>query len=174
MSLPVSWWRHRGARGPHFLTGTSTAPCIPEAQHAGRGAGAFLPFTSREDVDFFSHLEMHIRQEHPPLSGRDHLAYRSAYFPVRRLRTRLCRRCGCVQCVAAQGSALLRPSMSLAPPCSPCGGLASVPKLETFCTGCGAYCLCQECCESVCVAMRHRAVCLSTEASKAGPPFHGL
>jgi hypothetical protein len=48
-----------------------------------RRAGAFLPFTSREDVDFFSHLEMHLRQEFPPLSGRDHLAYRSSYFPVR-------------------------------------------------------------------------------------------
>ncbi|XP_020576179.1 LOW QUALITY PROTEIN: splicing factor 3B subunit 3-like [Phalaenopsis equestris] len=45
--------------------------------------GAFLAFTSREDVDFFSHLEMHLRQEHPPLCGRDHMAYRSAYFPVK-------------------------------------------------------------------------------------------
>lgn len=45
--------------------------------------GALLPFTSREDVDFFSHLEMHLRQEHPPLCGRDHMGYRSAYFPVK-------------------------------------------------------------------------------------------
>ncbi|KAK6116797.1 hypothetical protein DH2020_049427 [Rehmannia glutinosa] len=45
--------------------------------------GAFLPFTSRDDVDFFSHLEMHMRQEHPPLCGRDHMAYRSSYFPVK-------------------------------------------------------------------------------------------
>eukprot|EP00198_Chlamydomonas_reinhardtii_P011963 XP_001701300.1 nuclear pre-mRNA splicing factor, component of splicing factor 3b [Chlamydomonas reinhardtii] len=45
--------------------------------------GVVYPFTSREDVDFFSHLEMHLRQENPPLAGRDHLAYRSAYFPVR-------------------------------------------------------------------------------------------
>ncbi|KAK9154221.1 hypothetical protein Sjap_001701 [Stephania japonica] len=45
--------------------------------------GALLAFTSREDVDFFSHLEMHMRQEHPPLCGRDHMAYRSAYFPVK-------------------------------------------------------------------------------------------
>lgn len=28
------------------------------------GLGAMLPFTSREDVDFFSHLEMHLRQVH--------------------------------------------------------------------------------------------------------------
>ncbi|KAK3409052.1 spliceosome-associated protein 130 A [Eucalyptus grandis] len=45
--------------------------------------GALLPFTSRDDVDFFSHLEMHLRQEYPPLCGRDHMAYRSAYFPVK-------------------------------------------------------------------------------------------
>ena len=38
--------------------------------------GVVYPFTSREDVDFFSHLEMHLRQENPPLAGRDHLAYR--------------------------------------------------------------------------------------------------
>eukprot|EP01114_Cavostelium_apophysatum_P007242 TRINITY_DN1917_c0_g1_i4.p1 TRINITY_DN1917_c0_g1~~TRINITY_DN1917_c0_g1_i4.p1 ORF type:complete len:1150 (+),score=351.82 TRINITY_DN1917_c0_g1_i4:48-3497(+) len=45
--------------------------------------GALLPFTSREDIDFFSHLEMHLRQENPPLCGRDHLSYRSAFFPVK-------------------------------------------------------------------------------------------
>ncbi|KAG8058068.1 hypothetical protein GUJ93_ZPchr0002g23542 [Zizania palustris] len=45
--------------------------------------GALLAFNCREDVDFFSHLEMHLRQEHPPLSGRDHMEYRSSYFPVK-------------------------------------------------------------------------------------------
>ncbi len=45
--------------------------------------GALYPFTSREDIDFFVHLEMHMRQEHPPLCGRDHMAFRSAYFPVK-------------------------------------------------------------------------------------------
>ncbi|GJR29958.1 splicing factor 3B subunit 3-like protein [Tanacetum coccineum] len=45
--------------------------------------GALLPFTSRADVDFFSHLEMHMRQELPRLCGRDHMAYRSAYYPVK-------------------------------------------------------------------------------------------
>ena len=34
-------------------------------------------------MDFFLHLEMHLRQEHAPLCGRDHLAFRSAYFPVK-------------------------------------------------------------------------------------------
>jgi len=45
--------------------------------------GIFLPFTTRESVEFFSHLEMHMRQENPPLCGRDHLAFRSYYFPVK-------------------------------------------------------------------------------------------
>ena len=45
--------------------------------------GVFLPFTSKGDVDLFEHLEMHLRQEHPPLAGRDHMAFRSAYIPVR-------------------------------------------------------------------------------------------
>lgn len=36
-----------------------------------------------QDIEFFGHLEMHMRQELPPLCGRDHLAYRSAYFPVK-------------------------------------------------------------------------------------------
>jgi len=47
------------------------------------GVGMLVPFTSREDIDFFQHLEMHMRAEHPPLCGRDHLSYRSYYFPVK-------------------------------------------------------------------------------------------
>jgi len=47
------------------------------------GIGAMLPFTSREEVDFFNHLEMHMRQENAPLCGRDHMAFRSYYFPVK-------------------------------------------------------------------------------------------
>jgi len=42
-----------------------------------------VPFVSKEDVRFFEQLEMHMRQEDPPLCGRDHLSYRSAYFPVK-------------------------------------------------------------------------------------------
>ena len=45
--------------------------------------GALVPLTSKEDVDFFSHLEMHLRQENAPLCGNDHLRYRSSYNPVR-------------------------------------------------------------------------------------------
>jgi len=47
------------------------------------GLGSLLPFVSKEDWDFFSHLEMHMRQEHPPMSGRDHMAFRGYYFPVK-------------------------------------------------------------------------------------------
>jgi hypothetical protein len=45
--------------------------------------GALLPFTSRHDADLFSHLEMPLRQDHPPVCGRNHMAYRSTYFPVK-------------------------------------------------------------------------------------------
>ncbi|XP_057366766.1 splicing factor 3B subunit 3-like [Daphnia carinata] len=45
--------------------------------------GVLVPFTSREDHDFFQALEMHLRTENPPLCGRDHLAFRSFYFPVK-------------------------------------------------------------------------------------------
>lgn len=45
--------------------------------------GALVPFPSREDVDFFQHLEMHMCVENPPLCGRDHTSFRSAYFPVK-------------------------------------------------------------------------------------------
>lgn len=44
--------------------------------------GCLYPFTSKEDIDFFHHLEMFMRSEKPPLSGREHIMYRSYYFPV--------------------------------------------------------------------------------------------
>merc|ERR1712110_971085 len=47
------------------------------------GVGMLVPFTSKEDHDFFQNLEMHMRAENPPLAGRDHLAYRSSYYPVK-------------------------------------------------------------------------------------------
>jgi len=45
--------------------------------------GILVPFVSREDIDFFTHLEMHMRQQYPTLTGRDHLSFRSYYFPVK-------------------------------------------------------------------------------------------
>lgn len=45
--------------------------------------GVLVPFTSHDDHDFFQNLEMHMRTENSPLCGRDHLSYRSYYFPVK-------------------------------------------------------------------------------------------
>ena len=45
--------------------------------------GALVPFVTRDDVDFFLHLELHMRQRVPPLGGREHLAFRSYYVPVK-------------------------------------------------------------------------------------------
>jgi len=45
--------------------------------------GALLPITHKEDLEFFVHLEMYMRQESLPLLGRDHLAFRSAIAPVK-------------------------------------------------------------------------------------------
>jgi len=47
------------------------------------GIGALLPFSSKEDLELLTALEMHLRQEAPPLCGRDQLFFRSAYFPVK-------------------------------------------------------------------------------------------
>ena len=47
------------------------------------GVGALLPLTSKDDVELMQALEMHLRQEAPPLSGRDQLFFRSAYFPCK-------------------------------------------------------------------------------------------
>lgn len=43
--------------------------------------GALIPLSIQQDVDFFTLVEMYMRQEAPPLCGRDHLAFRSLYFP---------------------------------------------------------------------------------------------
>lgn len=45
--------------------------------------GVFVPFTQHEDQDFFQNLEMHMRAENPPICGRDHLSFRSYYYPVK-------------------------------------------------------------------------------------------
>ncbi|KAJ1717961.1 pre-mRNA-splicing factor rse1, partial [Coemansia biformis] len=42
-----------------------------------------VPFVSKSDLDFFRSLEMAIRRLAPPISGRDHRAYRSSFTPVR-------------------------------------------------------------------------------------------
>ncbi|EPZ33025.1 Mono-functional DNA-alkylating methyl methanesulfonate domain-containing protein [Rozella allomycis CSF55] len=45
--------------------------------------GVFIPFVTKEDVEFFQYLEMHLRNEYPSLVGRDYLSYRSYYLPVK-------------------------------------------------------------------------------------------
>ena len=74
----------KGTADPHSRAFTPLTPTTfpPLALTAATAAGVLYPFSSREDHDFFQHLEMHMRQEHPPLLGRDHLTYRSAYSPV--------------------------------------------------------------------------------------------
>lgn len=44
---------------------------------------ALMPFETREEIDFFVHLEMYLRIEAQPLCGRDHVTYRSTYVPVK-------------------------------------------------------------------------------------------
>nr|XP_019006069.1 pre-mRNA-splicing factor RSE1 [Kwoniella mangroviensis CBS 8507]OCF69530.1 pre-mRNA-splicing factor RSE1 [Kwoniella mangroviensis CBS 8507] len=45
--------------------------------------GALIPFVSMDDVEFMSTLEMHMRSQNVSLVGRDHLAYRGYYVPVK-------------------------------------------------------------------------------------------
>ncbi|KAJ2715833.1 pre-mRNA-splicing factor rse1 [Coemansia spiralis] len=44
---------------------------------------AAVPFVSKSDRELFRALEAALRRRAPPVSGRDHLAYRSAFAPVR-------------------------------------------------------------------------------------------
>ena len=45
--------------------------------------GAFVPFTSRDDVEFYSSLEGFLRQDVPKPTGRDPQEYRSYYAPIK-------------------------------------------------------------------------------------------
>ncbi|OJA18672.1 hypothetical protein AZE42_08861, partial [Rhizopogon vesiculosus] len=45
--------------------------------------GILVPFVSKEDVDFISTLEQHMRTEQGSLVGRDHLSWRGYYVPVK-------------------------------------------------------------------------------------------
>ncbi|WVN88505.1 pre-mRNA-splicing factor RSE1 [Cryptococcus depauperatus CBS 7841] len=45
--------------------------------------GALIPFVSTDDVEFMNTLEMHMRAQNTSLVGRDHLAYRGYYVPVK-------------------------------------------------------------------------------------------
>lgn len=45
--------------------------------------GIFIPFASKDAYSFFQHLELHMRTENISLVGRDHLHYRSLYYPCK-------------------------------------------------------------------------------------------
>ena len=47
------------------------------------GICTFMPFETKVELDFFTHLEMFLRIEAQPLSGRDHVMFRSSYAPVK-------------------------------------------------------------------------------------------
>lgn len=47
------------------------------------GLYAFVPAKSKEEVSFFQHLEMFMRQEFTNLCQRDHLSFRSYFQPVK-------------------------------------------------------------------------------------------
>eukprot|EP00049_Salpingoeca_infusionum_P019072 m.360060 g.360060 ORF g.360060 m.360060 type:complete len:1203 (-) comp18864_c0_seq1:145-3753(-) len=61
---------------------SSASECVMYTTMSG-SVGVLMPFTSKDDVEFFQNLEMHLRQEQVPLCGRDHLAFRSYYWPCK-------------------------------------------------------------------------------------------
>lgn len=78
----------------HFYIGdlaTSLQKCClseggPEVLLYGTTMGAIcalVPITKKEEVEFFIHLEMYLRQESKSLIGRDHMAFRSFSLPVK-------------------------------------------------------------------------------------------
>lgn len=44
---------------------------------------ALLPFETKQDIDFFIHLQMYLQIEAQPLCGRDHLQFRSSIEPLK-------------------------------------------------------------------------------------------
>lgn len=61
---------------------TGTHECILYGTATG-GIGALLPLLSKAEVDFFTHLEIYLRNEDISLLGRDHLAFRSTFLPAK-------------------------------------------------------------------------------------------
>ncbi|KYK67539.1 putative splicing factor 3b, subunit 3, 130kD [Toxoplasma gondii TgCatPRC2] len=45
--------------------------------------GSFSPFLTKHELDLFTHLEMVMRSEKPPLAGREHIMFRSYYHPAK-------------------------------------------------------------------------------------------
>ena len=79
----------------------ASVPAMQPANHSAQAAAAalstsvllcatlsgallcFVPLSSVEDIELLTHLELHMRAALPSLVGRDHLAYRSAFLPVK-------------------------------------------------------------------------------------------
>jgi len=49
----------------------------------GGSLRVMIPFTSKDDVETFSTLEMHLRQERVQPTGRNHAAWRGSLIPVK-------------------------------------------------------------------------------------------
>lgn len=47
------------------------------------GIGVLLPLQSQKEIEILQHLEMLLRNEDVSLVGREHIFFRSVYFPVR-------------------------------------------------------------------------------------------
>jgi splicing factor 3B subunit 3 len=47
--------------------------------------GTLCPFPSRDDLDFFAHLELQMRKLNLSIVGRDHLQFRSYYAPCKQV-----------------------------------------------------------------------------------------
>jgi splicing factor 3B subunit 3 len=62
---------------------TPGAPELLLASTISGGIFSFFPFSSKDDVAFFKHLEMCMRQDTSNICQRDHLSYRSYYMPVK-------------------------------------------------------------------------------------------
>lgn len=73
-----------------ILTSVTKASLVaggrPVIVYTGLGGtiGCLIPFVSKEDIETMTTLEMHMRQEQSlNLLGRDHMAYRGSYTPVK-------------------------------------------------------------------------------------------
>ncbi|XP_074601621.1 splicing factor 3b subunit 3 [Brevipalpus obovatus] len=70
----------------HSLQKTTLIPGLSELilyTTLSGAVGVLVPFQSQDEHDFFQSLEMHMRAEASPLCGRDHLSFRSYYYPVK-------------------------------------------------------------------------------------------
>lgn len=57
------------------------ADCVIYATLCG-SIGALYPIQTTDEIEFLQHLETAMRSEKPPLLGREHMSFRSSFFPV--------------------------------------------------------------------------------------------